>query len=326
MHSANPPADHTPEAIANINDKTFEMAVEIRKTHRGEIITRRRTHNAVLLQHPPTDNKQETQSEVSQIPKKTFKRSEVMKRFNEAVMDMHSNDTDRMIQGVISLKKLTCHPDYPPIQEILDSGIVPMIMHLALQEDNEAMKTEAGWILLNMCYGTAEQVLPIINKGLLGILVKFIQSNNINLIENAIWSFGNVTADESLAKIVVDSPLIEEIIKVVFKVPSPTLLEKASWCFSNICRTKVKLSEERVKQITPILMKTLEIPSSDENLFYEILWGLSNISSVKSCHRILMENDNLSKLLSFLVEPNATTSITATLILLSNLCCKTRYM
>ena len=151
------------------------------------------------------------------------------------------------------------------------------------------MRTESAWILLNMCSGNEAQVRYILEKGILALLAQFLTFSNLRLIEDAVWSFGNIIAEPPLIPLVISSPIIESIIEVVGRIPSVSLLKNAAWSFSNLFRNGAALSNERLRKIIELLVVAWRTTSDSEVLYYEILWGLSNVAHTEAAQSILMD-------------------------------------
>jgi hypothetical protein len=96
---------------------------------------------------------------------------EVNNLFQTALIDIHSSTEEGLIRGIKAIKKLVSTTSKnPPIQHIIDCGLVPLIMSLATQSENETLKYDGAWILINLSYGTPKQVMCLIEKGLFKII------------------------------------------------------------------------------------------------------------------------------------------------------------
>lgn len=166
---------------------------------------------------------------------------EIGVKLQNAIVLVRSGEEKSVEEGIKEIRRLMCLQKNAPVQDVIDYGLVPLFIALAHQE-KEPLRAESAWILLNMCNGTTEQARHLIEKGLLRVIEYLLNFSQITLIENAVWSFGNIVAEPTLISLVMSSGIIEKIIEVVGKIPSIELLKNAAWSFSNICRNKAPLT------------------------------------------------------------------------------------
>ena len=57
------------------------------------------------------------------------------------------------------------------------------------------LQVEATWCITNMASGTTEQTSSLVEKGVIPILVAQLKTQNVTLIEQAIWGVGNIAGD-----------------------------------------------------------------------------------------------------------------------------------
>ena len=87
-------------------------------------------------------------------------------------------------------------------------------------------------------------------------------------------------------------------------------MKNAGWCFSNIIRNDAKLTSQRIKLITPILLDT----------FFESLWGLSYLAGTKAAQIELMKPTIRAKFMNNFSINNQSSNL-STLKIINGLCC-----
>ena len=73
---------------------------------------------------------------------------------------------------MIGLRKLLAVEDHPPIQPVIDAGMVPIFMQLAQQNQYPQLKLEAVWCMTNIASGTHENCQVLTEKGAIDLFVE----------------------------------------------------------------------------------------------------------------------------------------------------------
>jgi hypothetical protein len=115
---------------------------------------------------------------------------------NMLFQQMQLPDVAKQVSAVRMLRRYTAgNESSPPVQILLDHGlIVPHLMKL-LSGENVEMKVEATWILANIAAGTHEQTEYLINLGVIPPLVSMLSSVSTHLRIQAVWALANVAGD-----------------------------------------------------------------------------------------------------------------------------------
>ena len=85
-------------------------------------------------------------------------------------------ESEYQLDGATHVRKLFSRPDDPPIQAIVDLGIVPRLVQLASEEDTTtAVHFEALWGLTNITSGTTEQTQVVLDAGALPVIARILE-------------------------------------------------------------------------------------------------------------------------------------------------------
>ena len=75
----------------------------------------------------------------------------------ELIDDLKHSDILRQHRGAIGIRKLLANPQNTPIQELIDTGIIPYLIEVIKQFEYPQLQMEAAWTITNIAAGTTEQ-------------------------------------------------------------------------------------------------------------------------------------------------------------------------
>lgn len=138
---------------------------------------------------------------------------------------------------MIGVRKILSIADSPPIQAVIDAGLVPRMIEYVKQQEYPQLQLEATWALTNVASGTTIQCQSIIDKGGIPLFVELLKSNNPGIVEQAIWAIGNISSDCIFYRDnIVRAGGLNNLVEVVNKTNEETLIKHGCWALSNLCR------------------------------------------------------------------------------------------
>lgn len=96
---------------------------------------------------------------------------------------LYSNDEMEIYYGLIGIRRILAADDNPPIQETLDENVLTKIMDYAYLDQKPLMQLQALWCLSNLASGNSIQCQFLVDKGVVPLFIKMLNSKNIDFIE-----------------------------------------------------------------------------------------------------------------------------------------------
>ncbi|CAH0477506.1 unnamed protein product [Peronospora belbahrii] len=227
----------------------------------------------------------------------------------------------------------TYEKDYKQVEEIIESGIVPIMVSLLNSASPLVSATRAGgevyreimWCLINITSGQYEHtklVLPAVPR-----LLQFLEGSNHLLAEHAAWVLGNIAADcEEFRQHLITNGAVVPLVKRLSNPSERELAKISAWALSNLARGFETSSKSFVDAgIIPVVVNGLLQPSSaitfSEEIVVEVAWLLSFLSAREEEYLKLMLENGLVELLLSYFSTNNELLLTPILRVFGNICC-----
>lgn len=238
-----------------------EVTFELRKNKRDESLLKRRNV-------PPTDSTDEDDLE----------RTMTHASLDIIVENANSTNPDIQLTAVQGARKLLSSDRNPPIDDLIHSGILPVLVHCLKRHDNPSLQFEAAWALTNIASGTSLQTTAVVNTGAVPLFLELLKSPHQNVCEQAVWALGNIIGDgpefrDYVIRLGVVPPLLSFIKP---EIPLP-FLRNVTWVIVNLCRNKDQPPPvETIKELLPALC--MLIHHTDVNILVDTVWALSYLT------------------------------------------------
>ncbi|CAH8273444.1 unnamed protein product [Arabidopsis lyrata] len=193
------------------------------------------------------------------------------------VAGIWSEDSNSQLEATNLLRKLLSIEQNPPINEVVQSGVVPRVVKFLSRDDFPKLQFEAAWALTNIASGTSENTNVIIESGAVPIFIQLLSSASEDVREQAVWALGNVAGDSPKCRdLVLSYGAMMPLLTQFNDNTKLSMLRNATWTLSNFCRGKPPPSFEQTQPALPVLERLVQ--SMDEEVLTDACWALSYLS------------------------------------------------
>ncbi|XP_078050431.1 karyopherin subunit alpha [Augochlora pura] len=270
-----------------------EMSIELRKARKDDQLLKRRNVNIGQEPQSPTGE--------------TISQSPTSISIDEIVAGMQSVDETIQLQATQACRKMLSREKNPPIDSMIERGIVPRCIQFLDCHHNASLQFEATWALTNVASGTSDQTHMVVKHGAIPKLAVLLKSTSPNVAEQAVWALGNIAGDGPLARDLVLGhdvmPLLLELIKPDTPV---TFTRNIVWTLSNLCRNKNPQPPFGIVQTAlPVLNRLLS--HSDHDVLADACWALSYLTDGPNTKiQAVVESGVIPKLVDLLASTEVT--------------------
>ncbi|XP_052783657.1 importin subunit alpha-4-like [Mya arenaria] len=256
---------HKGKDAEEMRRRRTEVTVEIRKNKRDESMLKRRNVPLAPDSTDSEDNEKPTQQSLETI-----------------VLNAHSKEPAVQLSAVQAARKLLSSDRNPPIDDLIASGILPVLVECLSKEDTDptrpSLQFEAAWALTNIASGTSAQTRAVVDAGAVPLFLKLLHSPQQNIQEQAVWALGNIIGDGPQCRdYVIQLGAVQPLLSFINPSIPLAFLRNVAWVIVNLCRNKEPPPPvDTIKEILPAL--GVLIHHTDINILVDTVWALSYLT------------------------------------------------
>uniref|UniRef100_A0A8C7P1Z4 Importin subunit alpha n=1 Tax=Oncorhynchus mykiss TaxID=8022 RepID=A0A8C7P1Z4_ONCMY len=182
------------------------------------------------------------------------------------------------LSAVQAARKLLSSDRNPPIDDLIKSGILPILVKCLERDDNPSLQFEAAWALTNIASGTSQQTQAVVKSNAVPLFLRLLHSPHHNVCEQAVWALGNIIGDGPQCRdYVISLGVVKPLLSFINPSIPITFLRNVTWVIVNLCRNKDPPPPmETVQELLPALC--VLIYHTDINILVDTVWALSYLT------------------------------------------------
>ncbi|KAK7797442.1 hypothetical protein U0070_024220, partial [Myodes glareolus] len=208
-------------AVETVRRHRNEGTVELRKNKRDEHLLEKRNEESLEDSGVDAD----------------FKAQNVTL---EAILQNATSDNPVVqLRAVQAARKLLSNDRNPPIDELIKSGILPILVKCLERVDNPSSQFEAAWALTNIASGTSAQTQAAVQSNAVPLFLRLLRSPHQNVCEQAVWALGNIISDGPQCRdYVLSLGIVKPFLSFISSSIPINFLWNITWVIVNLCRNK----------------------------------------------------------------------------------------
>jgi hypothetical protein len=251
--------------------------ISIRKNKRLESVMKRRVTESPVRQTATEGGVTPVSTTTERSQEVIVFRPEMLPGLRQAIM---KGSQEEAYEATSQLRKILSIENQPPIQQVIDCGIVPRLVTFLKFAANPKLQFEAAWSLTNIASGTSAQTKTVVEAGAVPVFVAMITSPNDDVQEQSVWALGNISGDcPAFRDQVLAAGIMKPLLSAIETTKNIKMLRNATWTLSNLARGTPEAEYSLVKPMIPTLARLLGC--RDNEVLQDACWALSYLSERK---------------------------------------------
>lgn len=251
--------------LAGMDKRRRQDQFSIRRQRREAEISKRRNLDLISTDVSTTTTAPLIPSNIQSLQWELEQKS-LLPTYRSFLTGESGTPADR-IRALESIRALLCIESDPPIDAVIDAGLVPPIIQV-LQDPSCTPKIqyEAAWCITNIACGTSAQTREVVRCGAVQALAGLLRHSVQDIVVQAVWGLGNIAGDcVELRDAVLGAGVLDALLQ--WAVPAAgqniTLMRNCAWALSNMCRGDPAPNIDVVYPLFSTFLQLLHSPDTE---------------------------------------------------------------
>ncbi|KAK2533686.1 Kpna7 [Columba guinea] len=307
----------------DLRRQRVEVNVELRKAKKDEQILKRRNISFSLMEEnvSPEDKRNEVSAGCSAPGQDQccslcrspglFSDSEslsvtqiVQFSLEEIVEAVNGSNEELQLQATQATRRMLSRQKEPPINQIINLGIIPRLVEFLTCADNASLQFEAAWALTNIAAGNSDHTKAVVEGGAIPAFISLLSSPHMHISEQSVWALGNIAGDGPLYRdALINCSVVPPLLALVSPVTPVAFLRNITWTLSNLCRNKNPYPPlDAVNKILPVLICLME--HEDKEIISDSCWAVSYLTDGSNDRiQIVLDTGILPRVVELMASP-----------------------
>jgi len=190
---------------------------------------------------------------------------------------LHRQDNaESCLEAVRGFRRMLSIEKNPPVEAVLSCGVMPALIQILANGNNELLQFEACWALTNIA--STDYTKCVVEAGAVPHLVALLSSPHADCREQSAWCLGNIAGDcAELRDVVLNCNALAPMLQNIQQPANDSLLSNVVWSLSNMCRGKPQPHLNMIQPCLPVLAALLQTSKNNE-ILVDVCWSLSYLS------------------------------------------------
>ncbi|CAG9332989.1 unnamed protein product [Blepharisma stoltei] len=197
------------------------------------------------------------------------------------------------------IRKMLSTEKNPPIQEILDLGVLPTLADLFAVNQ---FKRDIAWIISNIASGNQMQCHQAVQVNSIDIFCQCLNSGKEDLVVQGMMGLGNIAGNDAHCR---DQILIPEVIEKISEIrenASEEFRHVHCWLISNLLNFKPIPGEPLTEKLLPVIKKYYD--SNDEEMIGNAAWALFRLLQNEEDAEMIVRSGVIPKTITLIMSPD----------------------
>lgn len=233
---------------------------------------------------------------------------------------LYRDDFASQLEAATYFRKVLSVDKYPPIDLVLESGVLPRLIELLGHKEKPKVQFESTWAITNIACGEPRHTQLLVSQGAVPYLLDIISAGSDVCREQALWALGNISGDscdsrELLLSLGILEPLLWQLginspPHLTVESPSLTTMRHVAWTCSNLTKGQPPLPAHFMQPIMYALTELLQSP--DEELIKDVCLALTTVFTLSSVNiQLGLEQGILSRVAELCDTTGASSTVTS---------------